>query len=37
MQPFSVGHGLYIHHKTRSKTKTNILSDLNLSTPYERV
>ena len=35
--PFSVGLGLLIHKKTRSKDIVNILANLNLSIDYENV
>ena len=35
--PFSVGLGLLIHKKTRSKDIVNILANLNLSIDYEKV
>ena len=34
---FTVGLGLYIHQTTRSKAIVNTLSELNLSTSYERI
>ena len=35
--PFSVGLGLYVHQKTRSKDIVNTLSGLKLSISYEKV
>ena len=35
--PFTVGLGLHVHKVTRNKSLVDLLSNLNLSTPYNKV